>query len=263
MITKNKIWAYGCSWTHSIYHEQKYDLRFWPEILSEKIGFDCVNNGLGGQSNFESTVKLFRQMEKIKEGDLVVFEFTYPDRFPVPFVNENPVRESWSSKDIFEINDVLIDFDWHQINYFRSEKFYDEEKMKKYVYFVLDFIIELLILGFKNVLPVFDYLENKIGATVKYWFLNPIHPKDVNSTQKRKENVIKTITHPSRIIYFPLDDDEFNIDAQRFISNECLRYSDRYKNYDTKFWEELVNDHHPNETGQYIIAENILSYLQK
>lgn len=261
MITKNTLWAYGCSWTHSLHHEQRYGLKFWPEILSEKIGFDSVNNGFGGQSNSESTIKLFRQIEKIKKGDLVIFEFTYPDRFPVPLVNENPLRESWSSKDIFEIEDVLINFDWHQINYFREEKFYGEEKIKKYIDFVLDFRIELLILAFKNIIPIFDYLENKIGATVKYWFLSPMHRSDENLTEKRKENVIKTITSSSRLIYFPLNEERNNIDAYSFISNRGLRYSDVYKNYEDKFWNELIGDYHPNETGQYIIAENILSSL--
>lgn len=261
MITKNTLWAYGCSWTHSLHHEKEYGLKFWPEILAEKIGFNFVNNGFGGQSNFESTTNLFRQIEKIKEGDLVVFEFTYPDRFPVPFVNENPLRESWSSKDIFEIADVLINFDWHQIDYFREEKFYVEEKIKKYVDFVLDFRIELLILAFKNIIPIFDYLENKIGATVKYWFLSPTNQADENLTEKRKVNVIKTITSSSRLIYFPLNGEKNNIDAYSFISGRRLRYSDTYKKYDSKFWTELINDFHPNEIGQSMIAENILLSL--
>ncbi len=261
MITKNTLWAYGCSWTHSLHHEKEYGLKFWPEILAEKIGFNFVNNGFGGQSNFESTTNLFRQIEKIKEGDLVVFEFTYPDRFPVPFINGKSSRESWSSEEIFEIKDVLINFDLHEIDYFRKEKFYSEEKIKTYVDFVLDFRIELLILAFKNIIPIFDYLENKIGARVKYWFLNPIHHGDINSTQKRKEIVVKTITNPRRLIYFPTEKERNNIDASNFIYERGLRYSDTYKNYDVNFWEKMSDDYHPNETGQLVIAETILSSL--
>lgn len=259
---KKTLWAYGCSWTHSLEHEKKYNLKFWPEHLANKIQYNFVNNGLGGNSIFKSTIDLIRQLDKIERGDVVVFQFSYPDRFSVPYVNATPVTDNWGPKDIFNIPDVLIDFNYHEIDYFLNEKFYNKDKIQKYIDFILDYRIELLVFSFRNIIPIFDYIETKIGAKVKYWFINTIHGSIKDMTEKRKHNLFRTLFDSNKTILFPIEDDSFNLDADKYILEIKQRYSETYMNYGAENEQKLMTDYHPNDVGQEIIANIIFDSLK-
>jgi hypothetical protein len=99
----NTLWTFGDSFTESYvvsgenaktnfryhYHKWKgYVPKVYGEILSEKLGFDLKNYGVGGWCNnsiFESFCKVANQ---IKKDDLVIIGWTGYERFRMVVQNE-------------------------------------------------------------------------------------------------------------------------------------------------------------------------------
>jgi len=150
-----KLWAYGCSWTN--YNPQPtLGIKLWPEIVSSYLNIQSINRGIPGQSISSARINLINDLSQIKKDDIVIFQFTYPDRIVFPYLYGEKRGGGWYYYDI--MND--------------KEGKFKEKKFETYSDFILSFRHELLVNEFVNTLPIFDYIEERIGAKVKYWFVN-------------------------------------------------------------------------------------------
>ena len=248
------LWTYGCSWTNwGELLEKHKDFKFWPDIVANNFNYNLINRGEGGTSINQSFVKLLKDLPLIKKNDIIIFEFTYPNRYHLNYMIENNPLKSWDCNIACDYNKGVVGkFDRHNIDYFKSEKFYSEEKILNYLDFVTDFNDELLLNDFFTTINVFDYIENTIGAKVKYWFLKIFNNE---TTESKMEKLTYSVWNKDRIISFPNGDK--NIDATDFITKMKLRF---YEDNDINLkW--LDNDYHPNQRGHYTIANNVISSL--
>jgi hypothetical protein len=93
---KNKLWSFGCSFTAE-YHPlnetppNNYD-RYrefkggelppvWPTILSERLGLENSNKGVGASSNYHIFYQFCKFCSELKEDDVVIVGWTSPYRF--------------------------------------------------------------------------------------------------------------------------------------------------------------------------------------
>ena len=93
------LWTFGCSFTADyspIDHptiKSKYDYykkwkggvipKVWPTLLGEKLGCKVENMGRGANSNYAIIKQFFKCVDKIKEGDIIIFGWTSIERFIV------------------------------------------------------------------------------------------------------------------------------------------------------------------------------------
>lgn len=69
------LWATGCSHT---YGDDLVDKsKSWPFLLAEKLGMDCINNGISGGSN----ERIVYETMKAPSCDLKIIAWTYKERF--------------------------------------------------------------------------------------------------------------------------------------------------------------------------------------
>lgn len=222
-----KIWAYGCSWTKQ--EQSEHFIKFWPEIVANELNYSFKNNGLGGGSNFESRNRLISDLSKIKEGDIVIYQFTFPSRFYINY-----------------LDGFYYEFKWYFNNdSFKMSKYYNKKDYEIWLNFILNFETELLLNDFYNIAPLFDYIENK-GVIVKYWFITEI-PKE---QQKKIFNYKRTVTVNSIL----------NIGF--FIGNNKFTLENDFKNGIIKD-EKFKNDKHPNQEGHNFFAKNIVYSIER
>lgn len=81
------IWAFGDSFTkhyRTEYIEWKgYEIKQWPELLADKLGYDVVNYGQGGASNYHIFQKICELAYNFEEGDIVIVGWGLVSKFRV------------------------------------------------------------------------------------------------------------------------------------------------------------------------------------
>jgi hypothetical protein len=95
----SKLWTFGCSFTAEYdpidYIHPPYENNFdkyrtfkggefpktWPNILSEKIGYEIMNCALGGASNYHIFNQFIDVCELIEKDDILIFGWTQLGRF--------------------------------------------------------------------------------------------------------------------------------------------------------------------------------------
>jgi len=248
------LWTYGCSWTHWDDLSEIYpNFKFWPEIMAKTMDINIVNRGKGGESNNYSFIQLMNDLSKIKKDDIVIFEFTFPSRFNLNYLILNNPQVKWYSEIARDPNNgIVANFNTHTIDYFKKEKFYNDEQIMLFLNFINEFNDELLLKDYFTIINLFDYIENTIGATIKYWFLKINH---TSFTNIKKEKITNTVWNEQRIITFP--NGSKNIDATDFITEKNQRFKDN-NDIHLKF---VDGDTHPNQHGHNQIAKEIISSL--
>lgn len=101
----NSIWTFGDSFTfgdgcrldkgirdgdtqyYEKYYKKEYDI--WPNLLSNKIGYDLKNMAKSGASNDYIIDSIIDVYDLIKEDDIVIIQKTFFERFDVPHLNKN------------------------------------------------------------------------------------------------------------------------------------------------------------------------------
>ena len=248
------LWTYGCSWTDWDDLSEVYpNFKFWPTIVSNELDYNLINRGKGGDSINNTFIKLLGDLSLIKKDDVVIFEFTYPIRFNLNYLILDNPKIKWDSEIARDQNNgVVANFNTHAIDYFKKEKFYNDEQIMLFLNFIDKFNDELLLKEYFTIINIFDYIENTIGATVKYWFLKINHHSFTNI---KKEKITNTVWNERRIITFP--NGSRNIDATDFISKTKQRFKDN-NDIQLKF---VDGDAHPNQSGHNRIAKEIISSL--
>lgn len=109
----NNLWIYGCSFSESssVYQElcEKHDTNkpdplniykyfiyrnkrlpdSWDMLLSKKLDLNLINNSEGGISNQEIFHRFLKTYDRFNDGDVIVIEWTFVERFRMALNNHN------------------------------------------------------------------------------------------------------------------------------------------------------------------------------
>ena len=82
---KNKLFVFGCSLSTGFGgHDCNIDVnKTWPKLLADKLNLKLDNSAHAGQCNWVSILQFIDKRDEIQKDDIVVFEFTFFDRFNV------------------------------------------------------------------------------------------------------------------------------------------------------------------------------------
>ncbi len=166
------LWTFGCSFTAPYYPidnpdlQSNYDLykkwrggnlpKIWPTLLSEKIGYNLINRGVGGSSNYLILNQFLEVASEIKKEDILIFGWTQMSRFQLVNMEENVFNQILPAVNYFPGVDVDIN-SINQIFVNRTNPIWNEELIK-WIYF-------------------FNLFTNNIGAHIFHW------TSDVNTTK--------------------------------------------------------------------------------
>lgn len=104
----NTLHIFGCSFSEILneggykpYYEyrNKNFPKTWSEILSEKLEMNLINYAKGGSCNEIIFQKFCNAIESIKENDIVIFQWSYPERFSWVDVSGKLISAAWSGWD--------------------------------------------------------------------------------------------------------------------------------------------------------------------
>ena len=121
---KNKLWVFGCSLSTGFGGNDcviEYD-KTWPKLLANKLNLELDNSAHAGQCNWVSILQFIDKRDEIQKGDIVVFEFTFFDRF-----NIYPTRAQLIDLEAFfiqhkqHINDVIQEYKNKNFNWFKKQ----------------------------------------------------------------------------------------------------------------------------------------------
>lgn len=110
-----KLWVFGDSFSAPFNTHQNHDggesaytkykkwrggnfPPIWPQILSEKLGYELVNFSEGGSCNYKIFNKICDNCDKFENGDMVIIGWTFVTRFRLSN-NHNFVSISYSDVD--------------------------------------------------------------------------------------------------------------------------------------------------------------------
>ena len=84
----NSLFIYGCS--HSAGHEIPNE-KFWGYLLSQRLNLHLVDSTNPGHGLGHIISSLFRDIynKRIKKGDVVIWNTSYPSRFTTPKINSD------------------------------------------------------------------------------------------------------------------------------------------------------------------------------
>ena len=84
----NSLFIYGCS--HSVAHKIPNE-KFWGYLLSQRLNLHLVNSTNPGCGLGHIISSLFRDIynKRIKKGDVVIWNTSYPSRFTSPKINSD------------------------------------------------------------------------------------------------------------------------------------------------------------------------------
>lgn len=81
---KNKLWVFGCSLSTGMNGSGFYENEnIFPFILADKLGLECINSAKPARCNWTSILKFLDNKDEIKKGDVILFQFTFYDRYCV------------------------------------------------------------------------------------------------------------------------------------------------------------------------------------
>jgi hypothetical protein len=225
-----KLWAYGCSWTN--YNKSNNFITFWPEIVAKKLNIKIKNNGISGSSNFDSYNRLLKDLHLIKKDDIVIFQFTFPNRFSINYFDDTLLKEpsTFFKKWCFTQKNL--------------SKNYNKKDYELWLDFILNFNDELLLNDYYMLLAVFNHIK-KMGVNVKYYFLSIPNEKTFNRLLSKDLIIFKNKEITSNLVSYI----ENNFTLEKDYKNKIL--NDDYFKYDK----------HPNQIGHNFFSENILNTI--
>jgi hypothetical protein len=247
--------GYGCSWTQgegsdvsvesTLKNEDLNQFRnehSWLKILANKIGIDCRNNGVSGNSNNNIFNKIVLDITDgiIKSDDLVIIMWSSSLRDSVTFL---PKGEwvSWSVKHLIQYPEKFV-------NSFKNDDNVYTEFIMKYKNF---FVSELFNQNYYNIVNqnyiVFvQKLLNHYG--IKYIMCDSFEPMLIDL--HKKDDVTHTI---DKSTYWGFGKETF-----RDFLNKTNRL-DIWEHQDTTYNTRATQ--HPNKIGYNLISQELYNYI--
>ena len=233
---KSKLLVSGCSWTHG--HQDNLDYLLWPEILSQRLGLECLNLGQRGCGNEYIFSRIYDTV--MQRDDIAAVVVMWTDYFRMDF---DLFRGSKFPKQI-KYPDIETLFDWPYDK--RSAKGVSEKSVR----FV--FILQSL-------------LENLQIPYLQLSGLRPINtPRPINvNTKKTRRSLIRDCVYTM-------------IDTQYDINKKYMYWPPINEIGGNTMWDKLdevdpervklrvsSEDSHPNGRGHKFMADLIYDEYQK
>jgi hypothetical protein len=120
----NKLFVFGCSFSTGFGgHDYNIEVdKTWPKLLADKLNLELDNSAHAGQCNWVSILHFIDKRDEMQKGDVVIFEFTFFDRF-----NIYPTRAQLIDLEAFFINhkqglnDVMKEYKDISFNWFKKQ----------------------------------------------------------------------------------------------------------------------------------------------
>ena len=238
--------AYGDSWTEgqgTTEDRKEWKTYSWVKIVSDKLGFIPINNGISGNSNLNIFNKVVDDLieDKIKENDIVVVMWSSSLRDLVPFLPKNE-WVSWSVKH-------LVEYPHKFVESYQSEN----GKYNTFLYSFKElFITDLFNQSYYNIVnqnyiiflqKMFEFYK------IKYVMFDAF--ESMITDLDRKDSKLEII---NQNYYW-----EFNKKTIRDLLNNTNR---------NDIWEHIENykdrpTQHPNIEGYKLISETIYDFILK
>jgi lysophospholipase L1-like esterase len=238
--------AYGDSWTEgqgSTDDRNEWKSHSWVKIVSDKLGFKSINNGISGNSNLSIFNKVVDDLieNKIKDTDIVVVMWSSSLRDMVPFLPKNE-WVSWSVKHLIEYPHKFVE------SYQSKNQKYDNflHSFKKL------FVTDLFNQNYYNIVNqnYIIFLQKMFEFyNIKYVMFDAFESMIINTNKDDdKTNII------NQNYYW-----EFNKKTIRDLLNNTNRpdiweHLDDYKERPTQ---------HPNIEGYKLISEMVHDFILK
>jgi hypothetical protein len=247
--------GYGCSWTQgegsdvsvesTLKNEDLNQFRnehSWLKILANKIGIDCRNNGVSGNSNNNIFNKIVLDITDgiIKSDDLVMIMWSSSLRDSVTFL-PNGEWVSWSVKHLIQSPEKFV-------NSFKNDDNVYTEFIMKYKNF---FVSELFNQNYYNIvnqnyIVFIQKLLNHYG--IKYIMCDSFEPMLIDL--HKKDDVTHTI---DKSTYWGFKRETF-----RDFLNKTNRL-DIWEHQDTTYNTRATQ--HPNKIGYNLISQELYNYI--
>jgi hypothetical protein len=230
----NTLYTFGCSFTegfnenHELYQEYKVFKggtfpKTWPELLSEKLGFNLFNYGIGGTGNQHIFTNFCKHVNQFKKGDIVIIGWTFMERFRMSNVNGTGWNHFGPSSKK-ETNIELISNDCLDMLFINRtlKPYYDE------------------IYDYEKII---DKLSKEMGFEIYYWTIinELIYNQDKDILNQKKYLLNKMIK------------DEYHNTFRVIFDNGGMRIFEET--------DGLVNDSHMGESGHKIQADLFYNHI--
>ena len=167
----NNLWAFGCSETFGLWLPDTCQIDddgiclnppskyAWPQILSDKLNLNCINKGVGGNSNKGILQNLLENINEISKNDIVFIQWSHIIRTNV-YTN--------SGKNMI-INSFAVDADGKRMLELDKEK---DEIMKAYESYVVS--IDYIKTFVEDLYIYMDYLNLKLDCNIYHFIVGHI-----------------------------------------------------------------------------------------
>jgi hypothetical protein len=185
----NTLFTFGCSYTadfetgnlipylkYKEYRGGTYP-KSWPTLLSEKIGMEIKNYGIGGVGNQSIFEQFCIHSDEIKENDIVIIGWSYVHRY-------RWASDNWIHVGAGPITNINLgqDNETHEkIILNRTNKLYVDEVF--------------------NYIKLIDTFSKSKKFKVFYWFADEIITKNLNENTLNKNSIILWKNDLFRTIY--------------------------------------------------------------
>jgi hypothetical protein len=102
---KNTLYVFGCSFSE-IFTKDNYESYYnyknkklpktWSEILAKNLNLNLKNYAKGGNCNEVILQSFAQNLNSFKENDIVIFQWSFPERFSWIDDDKNLIGTSWS-----------------------------------------------------------------------------------------------------------------------------------------------------------------------
>jgi hypothetical protein len=229
------LFTFGCSHTESYettsispLYKSYYEFRggnfpdVWPTLLSKKLNFNVKNYGWASSTNEEITHRVFKHINEIKKGDILIIQWSYAHRFK--WIDQK--TNQWQKMGVNNRIDGII----HEQTYMDMINNITHPLYCELIY---------------NYEPVIEHIAKTIGFDVYYWSTdyNIIH----NLPEDKKRN---------RKYLIPIDKESNNPYGGSF--DIVIQNGGEYIFNETNY---QVNDCHLGEKGHKVQSELFYKHI--
>lgn len=237
----SKLYSYGCSfsWNMGIEYQECF-----PVLVSNHFKLDLDQQAFPALCNDEIYSRFLGNLDKYKEGDIILYQFTFPAR--KGFLVENSHYESSAGffSDTNKDNNSRL-----KTNVFANQKVVD------YLYDNVEFIHFFNYFTLQRVVSVLQYIEKSIGIRYRILFITEDFTDLVFKMNEDKKDLRVDGKYDYEV------KDRFFI---KFMKNVIKMNEDSLSISDYVIENNLTVDEydkHPGVSGHKFIADKIIASL--
>lgn len=217
------VWSFGCSFSSGYLDVPQEDS--YPNLLGKNLGYNIINKSRPGSCNDKIFYELTSNIDKIEEGDIVLYQFSSFNR--IGFFKSIDENSYFSSAGIPELGVH------HKIK---------ETDFK-------DFKIE-------DLTTLLDFIINWQPLRTKYLLENPLNILNLLQKEKKITVIILFLTnemlyYDDRVLVLPTNNNIKNLSLNDYLDDNNLTIGHEYPE------KYVFGDTHPGFSGHQVITNLI------